>query len=189
MTRIGNQVHLDLDEAVLASFAALKSDAPHAQWIVLRTRSRQERAVERDLLARDIGAFLPLCREVRFYGSRKVVVQLPMFAGYVFMHGTLDDAYAVDRHKRIVSILQVIDQDQLDRELRNIHMAVREGAVLEPHPYLTAGVEVEVRSGPFRGMQGVVESRTRPDRIVLQIEYLNRAMSMEIDVSLLDVID
>jgi hypothetical protein len=31
MTRIGNQVHLDLDEAVLASFAALKSDAPHAQ--------------------------------------------------------------------------------------------------------------------------------------------------------------
>ena len=40
-------------------------------------------------------------------------------------------------------------------------------------------------SGPFRGVQGVIENWTKGDRLVLQIDALGRAASLEIDASLL----
>ncbi len=182
-------VNIQPPDDLLEGFAQLKSDQPDARWVVLRTRSRQEKAVVKDLAAMGAGGFLPLLNRVRYYGSRKAKVELPMFDGYVFMHGRLENAYDVDRLKRIVNILPVPDQDQIDQELLSIYLATCQNAVLDPHAYLKKGVRVEVRSGPFRGLKGVVQNRAKLNRIVLQIEYLNRAMSLEIDGSLLDVID
>jgi transcription antitermination factor NusG len=50
-------------------------------------------------------------------------------------------------------------------------------------------VRVEVRSGPFRGLQGIIEGRTPKDRMLLQVDILGQAVSVEIDGSLLDVIE
>jgi transcription antitermination factor NusG len=50
-------------------------------------------------------------------------------------------------------------------------------------------VRVEVRSGPFQGLQGVVEGRCANGRLVLQVETLGRAVSLEIDGALLDVLE
>lgn len=174
---------------VADAFQRIKGTSPDAQWIVLQTRSRQEKAVAADLTALGVGHFLPLVRQVRYYGKRKARVELPLFPGYVFLHGTRDQAYEADRLKRIAHILPVADQNELEWELRNIHLAVGREAQLDPHPTLKVGVRVEVRAGPFQGLQGVVESRDRLDRVVLQINYLNRAMSLEIDAGLLDLLD
>ena len=60
----------------------------------------------------------------------------------------------------------------------------------DPHPFLKAGVRVEVRSGPLRGLQGFVERRTGINRLILlQIEMPGRAVSLEIDPPLLDPIE
>jgi transcription antitermination factor NusG len=68
-------------------------------------------------------------------------------------------------------------------------MAIAGSAPLEPFAFLTEGMRVEVRSGPFRGMQGVIERRGLPGRLHLQIGMLGRSMSMEVDASLLDPVD
>jgi transcriptional antiterminator RfaH len=170
-------------------FERIKSHAQHARWIVLQTRSRQEKAVAADLTALGVGHFLPLVKQVRYYGRRKARVQVPLFPGYVFLHGQVDQAYEADRLKRIANILPVSDQQRIDWELRNIHLALGQQANLDPHPYLAVGTRVEVRSGPFQGLQGLVENRDRLDRVILQINYLSRAMSLEIDAALLDVLE
>ena len=41
----------------------------------------------------------------------------------------------------------------------------------------------------YGGLQGLVEDRSRSDRLILQIDMLGRAVSLEIDASLLDVIE
>jgi transcription antitermination factor NusG len=53
---------------------------------------------------------------------------------------------------------------------------------------LKKGVRVEVRSGPFRGLQGVIEGRASANRLILQVDLLGRAVSLEIDPTLLDPI-
>lgn len=155
-------------------------------WFVLHTRSRQEKALAADLAARGIGHFLPTVRQVRYYGRRKVWAELPMFPGYVFLRGSREEAFEADRTRWVAQILPVSDQEMLDWELRNIHLALARQAPLDPYPYLEEGVLVEVRGGPFKGLQGVVEKKERPDRLRLQVDMLGRAMALEIEPSLLE---
>jgi transcription antitermination factor NusG len=114
---------------------------------------------------------------------------MPLFPGYVFMRGTIGEAYMADRTRRVAGIMRVADQQRLQWELSNLRLALSNGSPFEPHPWLQSGVRVEVRAGPFRGLQGIVESRTRSDRLILQVRMLGCATSMEIDAALLDILD
>lgn len=159
------------------------------QWHVLHTKSRQEKALAADLAAMRIAHYLPLVRQLRYHGNRKVSVEEPLFPGYVFLRGTLDQAYLADRTRRVASIIRVPDQKQLEWELANLHLALTRGAPLAPYPFLQAGVRVEVTSGPFRGLQGVIEERLGNDRLILQVAMLGRGVSLEIDGAMLQVLD
>jgi transcription antitermination factor NusG len=60
---------------------------------------------------------------------------------------------------------------------------------LDPHPYLQTGVRVRVRTGPLRGVEGVVEVKPRVDRLVLQVHALGQAASLEIDPAEVEPLD
>ena len=157
-------------------------------WHVLHTRSRQEKALAESLSAMGIAAFLPLVDVNRTYGRRKASVELPLFPGYLFLKGQLEDAYTADRTKRVAHIIPVVNQVKLTWELRNLWMALHTKVALDPYPFLRKGVRVEVRSGPLAGIQGIVESRLKHDRLSLQIDVLGQATSLEIDGAILEVI-
>lgn len=157
-------------------------------WHVLHTKSRQEKALAKDLSMRQIPHFLPLARRLRYHGGRKVVVEEPLFPGYVFLLGTADQAYTADRTRRVANIIRVPDQRRLDWELFNLQLAVAGAAPLDPYPYLTRGRKVEIVSGPFRGVQGLIEDRAG-DRLVLQVDVLGQAVSLRIDGAQVEPID
>jgi len=115
------------------------------EWIVLHVLSRQERALGTRLTAMGIPYYLPIFRQVRFHGRRKVVKPLPAFPGYLFLRGDMDMAYEADRTRRVAQIIKVPDQVQMDWELRNIHLAISMEAPLDPYPYLKEGDRAEVR--------------------------------------------
>jgi transcription antitermination factor NusG len=158
-------------------------------WYVLHTKSRQEKTLADSLTAMGISHYLPLVVAARYYGKRKLSVELPLFPGYLFVHGSLDQAYEADRTGRVAQIIRVVDQHRIDWELKNLHQALSAKVPLSPAPFIREGVRVEVRSGPFRGLQGIVEGRGEGGRFLLQVHTLGRAVSLEIDRSLLDVID
>lgn len=155
-------------------------------WYVLHTRSRQEKLLAGELAARDVRYFLPLVKRARVYGARKAVVEEPLFPGYVFLFGDVDQAYLADRTRRVANIIPVADQRQIEWELNNIRLALSQQAPLDPYPHLTKGVRVEVRSGPFRGLQGIVEEKGKESRLILQVDVLGRAVSLEIEGAMLE---
>jgi len=165
------------------------ADTAQGTWFVLHTRSRQEKALAADLHAMSIAHYLPLVSQVRYYGRRKQRVQMPLFPGYLFLRGTLDEAFAADRTRRVVQLLQVSDQAQLARELGSVQLALEKEAPLDPYPSLAVGTLVEVRSGPFKGVRGIVEDRIRPERLLLQIQALGQGASLEIDGALLEPVE
>lgn len=177
-----------MEQATVTPMFERAADRSDRQWFVLHTRSRQEKALSADLAAMRVLHFLPTVQTVRYHGKRKAAVELPLFPSYLFLLGTLDDAYAADRTKRLARIIRVADQDRIARELQSLHLVLEKGAGLEPHPYLAKGVWVEVTAGPFRGVQGQVERYNSPGRLVLQIESLGQATSLEIDRDLLQPI-
>jgi transcription antitermination factor NusG len=160
------------------------------RWFVLHTRSRQEKALCEDMVVRGISHYLPLVPRTHFCGRRKVIAQVPLFAGYVFLLGSIEQAYGADRTGRVARIITVFDQDRMNWELRNLQVAIQGNAMLEIYPNLQAGARVEVRSGPFRGLQGIIENRARKrDRLYLEVSTLGKSVSLEIDGSLLDLVD
>ncbi|HVT80224.1 MAG TPA: transcription termination/antitermination NusG family protein [Phycisphaerae bacterium] len=158
------------------------------RWHVLQTKSRQEKALSETLNSLKIKHFLPIVQVQRMHGGRKAKVELPLFPGYLFLHGTLDEAYTADRTKRVAKVIPVFDQIRLGEELRSLEMAINasaEASQFDPFPYLKSGIRVEVVSGPLRGVRGVIEDRRKRDRLILQVDVLGQATSVEVDSALL----
>ena len=156
------------------------------QWHVLHTSSRQEKILSDTLRVMKVPHFLPLVRQTRYYGKRKASIEAPLFPSYVFLFSNLEDAYQADRTGRVARIIPVPDQQELDNELRNLYLALSKNAELDRFPLLKNGVRVEVRSGPFRGLQGVIEDRSQANRLFLKVQMLGTAARMQIDAALLD---
>ena len=158
-------------------------------WFVIRTRPRHERILARDLRARGVAHFLPLVRAAQVYGGYQASVELPVFPTYLFLRGELDDVHTAHRTDRVAEVIPVPDQSQLDAELRNVHAALLADAPLAPVPYVRAGVRARVREGPFAGLHGVLDDVTRRDRIILQVQALGRAVSLELQGSAVEVME
>jgi len=176
--------------AVITGRSPLQVAAPAGErWHVLHTRSRQEKVVAQMLGAAGINHYLPLIRKVAYHGGRRRRVELPLFSSYVFLFGPLEAVYFAIESRRVVRSIAAPDQGRLENELQQIRTALSGGAVLDPYPFLTRGRLVRVSSGPFRGLEGLVEERLKQDRLILQVNTLGQAASLEIDAGLLEPVD
>jgi transcription antitermination factor NusG len=117
------------------------------------------------------------------------VVEVPLFSCYLFLWGLPDHAYAAVSAKRVAQIIQVPDQVAFARELAQVRAAIDAGAELGPYRFLTKGRRARVTAGPFEGIEGLIEDHVRPERLILRIYALGRAVSLEVDVSLLELVD
>jgi len=162
------------------------------RWHVLQTKSRQEKLLRESLEARGMRVYLPLVEVQRNYGGRRAKVELPLFPGYLFLQGTLEEMYEADRTKRVARVIDVFDQKVLAAELRNVEMAIRgvgDASHFDPFPYLKVGIKVEVIAGPLRGVRGLIEDRRKRDRLILQVNVLGQATSLEVDSAVLAPLD
>ena len=164
------------------------ADVIETLWHVLYTRSRQEKVVERALIGKGISVFLPAVKRVMFYGHRKRTVRAPLFSSYLFMRGDVDDVHQALNTRQVVRRVPVHDQARLDHELSQIRNALEASDEFLPAPYLETGTHVRVTRGPLKDVEGIVEFSRFPNRLVLQIQTLGRATSLEIDMDLLEPI-
>lgn len=188
----GSFLGADVPCTIIATFRRLplpQARIPEGQWHVAHTRPRQEKALGEALIALEIACFLPLVSKVRYYEHRKRVVELPLYPSYLFLHGTREQVLRAASTRRIAQILPVTDQQCLEHELVQIDLALAGQAVLDPYPFLTVGRRVVVIRGPFQGIEGMIDEKHTPDRLVLNVSMLGRSVSLEIDASLLEVID
>ena len=105
--------------------------------------------------------FLPLVTRTRYYGRRKAKVDMPLFPGYVFLHGALDSAYEIDRSRRPANFLTVADQEQIEWELANIRLALENQGALDAYLYLASGSRsVPAPFGGYRALSKSARSST-----------------------------
>jgi len=56
-----------------------------ARWYAVRTRSRHEKLVARQLESQGIESFLPLLTQTHKWSDRSKQVETPLFSGYAFL--------------------------------------------------------------------------------------------------------
>ncbi|HVT58063.1 MAG TPA: transcription termination/antitermination NusG family protein [Thermoanaerobaculia bacterium] len=150
-------------------------------WRVAYVRSRQEKALARHLLRHAVAFYLPLEEKLVQRAGRRFVSQLPLFPGYVFFRGAVAERLTALASDRVASVLDVLDQTQLDAELRALWRLQESGAALVSHPYLGPGDLVRVVEGPFQGLSGTVLREKGRTRLVVSVTFLRRSVAGEFE--------
>jgi transcription termination/antitermination protein NusG len=159
------------------------------QWWVVHTKSRNEKALAHDLIRRNISYFLPMTWKVRRKSRRTIRSLLPLFGGYLFFCGQENDRVEVLRTDRAANLIEVKDQEKLRKELLQIEQALRAGVPVTPHKYIREGQKCRVVAGPLMGLEGVVATTRGATRLVLQVDMLGQAASVEIDMDMIEIAD
>ncbi|MFH1616769.1 MAG: transcription termination/antitermination NusG family protein [Planctomycetota bacterium] len=158
-------------------------------WWVAHTKSRNEKALAHDLGRKNVGYFLPMDWKVSRQRGRTIRSLLPLFNGYVFFCGNEDDRLTVLRTSRVANLLIVKDQMKLVTELSQIEQVLRAGIRFRPHNYLRAGLRCRVIAGPLMGVEGIIAEVTEHTKLVLQVDMLGQATSVEIDQDMIELIE
>jgi transcription antitermination factor NusG len=159
------------------------------QWWVVHTRSRNEKALAHDLISKDISYFLPMSWKISRKSRRKIRSLLPLFNGYLFFCGKENERVELLKTNRVAHLIEVDNQQKLLDELVQVNQALQSGAPLTPHNYIKEGQRCRVIAGPLMGLEGIVVRSNNAARLVLQIDMLGQAASVEIDVDMIEVLD
>jgi len=159
------------------------------QWWVVHTRSRNEKALAHDLISKNISYFLPMSWKVSRRSRRTIRSLLPLFSGYLFFCGKEDQRVELLRTNRVANLIEVIDQETLLDELVQLDQALRAGAPLTPYKYIKTGQRCRVIAGPLIGLEGIAVKTKNAIRLILQINMLGQASSVEIDIDMIEVLD
>ncbi len=159
------------------------------RWWVAHTKSRNEKALAHDLISRNISYFLPMTWKVRRKSHRTIKSLLPLFSGYLFFCGEDDQRTELKKTDRVANLIEVKDQERLLDELVQIERVLQTGVPLVPHKYIKVGQKCRVLAGPLMGLQGIVVTTKSQTRLVLQVDMLGQAASVEIDIDMIESID
>jgi transcription termination/antitermination protein NusG len=156
--------------------------AGDARWYAVWVLSNAEFVVEDALRGHDIQAFLPSWLEVTQWSDRKKTIRRPLFPGYVFARC---EAAALREIPRIAGVIEILPSNlnpaPVDAaEIDNIARALASGRPAVPCQYIT-GDAVIIDSGPLAGVKGIVQRSKNGVRVVVKIELLQRAVSVEVD--------
>jgi transcription antitermination factor NusG len=155
-------------------------DAP-ARWWVLQTRPRMEKSLARRLLRSRISFFLPLYSRRWQTQGRWLNSHVPLFTGYLFLKGSSEARLAALQTNLVAMCLHVVDQEQLFADLSRVHDLMASGVPLAPEDRLRVGDWVEISSGPLTGLQGRILRRGSKLRFCVEVQMLQRGVSVDIE--------
>ena len=159
------------------------------RWWVAHTKSRNEKALADDLASKKISYFLPMTWKVKKIRGRTTKSLLPLFGGYLFFCGEERQRVETLKTNRVANLIDVVDQRRLVEELSQIEQAIAGGANLSPHDYIKVGQRCKVIGGALAGLAGIVVKTRNETRLVLQIDMLGQAASVEIGTDMIEVVD
>jgi transcriptional antiterminator RfaH len=136
----------------------------------------------RQLRSLEISHYGPLvARRYRSPSGRVRVSYEPLFANYVFMHGSEIERHTALTTNAVARWFAVPDAGVLVRDLKQIRRLIQTGQPLTVESRLQKGDLVRVRHGAFAGFEGVVVRRENETRLLVAVNFLQRGASVLLD--------
>jgi transcription antitermination factor NusG len=139
--------------------------------------------VAQQIERRSFSCFLPVYRSVRRWKDRRKELELALFPGYVFVRMALEKKLRVLEVPGVVHLVSFNGQPAPvpAEQIETLRERLSNAGRIEPHPYLSKGRRVRVRSGAMEGLEGIVVRRKDSCRIVFSIDLIQRSVAVEVD--------
>ena len=158
---------------------------PDPRWFAIWTRSRHEHMVREQLERKGYEAFLPTIPKWSRWKDRKKKIDWPLFPGYCFARFDAHDRLPVVKCTGVVNI--VASDGEIspipDVEIDGIRKLVESDLQYDPCPLISEGMLVEVTHGPLKGVIGRLSRKGAHARLVLAVDLIGQAVSVEVDAA------
>ena len=145
------------------------------------TRPRQEKSLARQLHQSSVPFYLPVVARRLLIRGRVLQSHVPLFPSYLFLLAKPEERIVTLATRRIVNSLVVKNQEQLWQDLRQLYRLIGSGLPVTPEDRLYPGSAVEIRSGPLAGMKGKIIRATSGKRFVVEVDFIQKSASVELD--------
>ncbi len=159
-------------------------------WKVLYVASRSEKKVDQRLKELGIESYIPLKREKRKWSDRMKWVSVPMISGYVFVKVNEKNRDQVFRAAGVLNFVRYNGKDAVVREeeINAIKSIEEKGYYVEAFGFdkTTIGDKVEIKYGPFKGLNGTVVHTGKEEEHIVQIEGIGYELRLKIPSEVLE---
>jgi transcription antitermination factor NusG len=154
------------------------------RWYVLTVVPQHELSVNQHLETKGFEAYVPTYRVRRRWSDRVKTVTLPLFPGYVFCRFSAGARVPVLNTPGVRGAVSFASQlaHLEENEIERIHRLAESGLHLEPLAGLKTGMQVKIIDGPLCGMHGVLAQVNGTARVVVNVDLLNRAVAVQIEI-------
>ena len=155
-----------------------------ARWYAVRTRSRHEKLVARQLESQGIQSFLPVVTKINNWSDRRKEVELPLFSGYAFVRldHSSNDRLRVLQTQGVVNFVGVQGAGIPipDQEIENINLLLASRVSYQERPYLHVGQRVRVTGGALDGVEGILAAENSDHSLVISVGLIQRSLSVRV---------
>lgn len=172
--------HIGIDSPV-------RTPAPDAAvhpWFAVQTRPRHEKKIASSLREKRVGVFLPIVSVLHDWSDRRRWLQLPLFAGYVFVQipDALEERIRVLRTNGVVGLVgpRGVGAQIPENQIAAIRAIVEQKIPFVSHPFLNIGQQVRIRGGSLDGLEGILVARNADRSLIISVEIIQRSIAIQI---------
>lgn len=161
------------------------TDAPH--WFALLTRSNFEKTVYASITKKKIDVFLPQIKKKSQRKDRNLMIEVPLFPGYIFVKTGIGPAEQLNILKTTGAVRLLgnktgpvpVPESQI--ESLKIITSVNTDLVTGTSIRLKKGDPVMILEGPMAGAKGEFTYYKGQGRVVIKIDVLGQYCGVDVD--------
>ncbi len=152
-------------------------------WYALYTKPRHEFKALEQLTELGIETYLPTITNTRQWSDRKKKVTEPLFRGYIFINSNEAERNNAVTREAVIKTIFFDGKPAVipNQEIESIKKMLKSPEKIKVFNGITKGVIVRVESGPFIGIEGVVNSVSNDENTLsVSMQLLNRTIIVTI---------
>lgn len=154
-------------------------------WLVIRTRPRWEMKVYNQIVLKKIDTFLPLITTIKQWSDRKTKIKIPMFNSYIFVNVTPEERLLAIRDTiGAMNYIYYNDRPAVvsAKEIEIIKLSLTSPDKIKIESNLvTKGDYVQVISGPFTGMHGIITELRGNYKLSVNLYELSMSLNIVVN--------
>ena len=152
------------------------------RWFVLQTKPRKEKVVLQQIEQKKIEVYSPFIEKIRIWSDRKKKIQVPLFSGYVFIHG--DESERLKAITDTIGAMKYIYFQKRPAVVNDREIEIIKQALLSPEKIsieekrIKKGDLIIVSHGLFKGMKGYVNEFRGKYKLTVNLEELSYSFNI-----------
>jgi transcriptional antiterminator NusG len=163
----------------------MSADLLKEAWYVLHTKSRFENVVKDGLIKKSFEAFLPKIKVKSKRKDRKLMIQVPLFPGYLFVRSDLNPPEHLEILKTVGVVRFVGNKSGplsvFEETIESLKIMVMGREEIITGFRFKKGDKIIVVSGPLVGITGQFVQYRGQGRVVVDINALGQFAAVNVD--------